>query len=125
MNMDFASIVRAHWDLVRFVTEDHLKKYDGSLFTLSVTDGTKYEFMIFLGKQSSKADYEVRVYKNNPEDKYIPHESDEILRYESNDEYATFYFDNFIKARNFVELLGYFHPEYKIRPVQEYKKSTE
>lgn len=123
--MDLENRVRAHWDLIRFVTEGHLMKYDDSLFTLSVTDGSRYEYMIFLGKISKDSDYEVRVYKNSPKDKYIPHEADEILRYESNDEYATFYFDDFIKARTFVEFLAYNHPEYKERPVREYRKPIE
>lgn len=123
--MDMETRVRAHWDLVRFVTEDHLRKYDGSLFTLSVTDGSRFEFMIFLGKSSKDSDYEVQVYKASPTDTYIPLEDDNILRYIPGEEYDTFYFDDFIKARTFVEFLGYRHSEYKKRPVREYKKVSE
>lgn len=42
-----------HWDLVRFVSEKNLQKDDGTFWTLSVTDGNKLEFMIFLGKDDS------------------------------------------------------------------------
>lgn len=108
-----------HWDLVRFVSEKHLKKDDGTFLTLSVTDGGKLEFMIFLGKDDSNSGYEVRVYKSEASDKYIPNENDNVNRYEENDEYATFGFDKYSAARKFVELLGCMHPEYKKRPVKE------
>lgn len=89
-----------HWDLVRFVSEEHLKKEDGTFLTLSVTHGDKLELMIFLGKDDSNSDYEVRVYKSEPTDKYIPNENDNVKKYEENDEYATFFLMNTKKLMN-------------------------
>ena len=80
-----------HWDLVRFVSEKHLQEDDGTFLTLSVTEGNKLELMIFLGKDDSNSGYEVRVYKNEPGDKYVPNENDKVSRYEENDEYALSY----------------------------------
>ncbi len=108
-----------HWDLVRFVSEKHLKLDDGTSLTLSVTDGDKVEFMIFLGKDDTNSCYEVRVYKSEPSDKYIPNEYDKVSCYEENDEYATFFFDQYADAKSFTELLGAVHPEYRKRPVKK------
>jgi len=117
--------IYCHWDLVRFITEDHLKK-DGSFRTMSVThtiqkknkETVSYEMMIFLGKSDSGNEYEVRVYKSKPDDKYVPKEQDKVKRYEENDEFATFYFNDFEKAHEFVDCLDYRHPEYKARPME-------
>jgi len=111
-----------HWDLVRFVSEKHLKQDDGTFFTLSVTDGENFEFMIFLGKDDSNSDYEVRVYKSEPSDKYVPNEYDNVKRYEENDEYASFFFDEYEKALRFVDFLTCIHPEYKVRPIRRIGK---
>ena len=108
-----------HWDLVRFVTEENLKQEDGTFLTLSVIDGDKVELMIFLGKDDSTSDYEVMVYKSKPNDKYVPHEYDEVKRFEENDEYATFFFEKFDQAHDFTDMLGYAHPEYKERPCRK------
>lgn len=108
-----------HWDLVRFVSEKHLQQDDGTSLTLSVTDGDKLEFMIFLGKDDTNSCYEVRVYKSEPEDKYVPNKYDKVSRYEENDEYATFFFDQYADAKSFTELLGALHPEYRKRPVKK------
>ena len=108
-----------HWDLVRFVCEEHLTTDDGKNLTLSVTEGKKVEFMIFLEKNESNSNYEVRVYKASADDKYIPNEYDDVLCYEECEEYVTFFFADFEKARNFVYMLGYVHPEYKVRPVRK------
>lgn len=108
--------VFCHWDLVRFIKEEVLKQDDGTFLTLSVTHGEKVELMIFLGKDDSTSDYEVRVYKGKPTDKYVPHKYDEVKRFEENDEYATFFFQEFDQALHFTELLGYVHPEYQGRP---------
>ena len=104
-----------HFDLVRFVTEENLKQ-DGRFLSLSVTDGEKQEFMIFLGKDEETSEYEVRVYKSEPGDKYIPNEMDNVKRFEENDEYATFIFEKYEQANRFADLLGYVHPEYRVRP---------
>ena len=108
-----------HWDLIRFVGEEHILTKEGKNLTLSVTDGGEIEYMIFLEKDESNSIFEVRVYKAKSDDKYIPNEYDEILRYEECDEYATFFFNDYEKARNFVYLLGYVHSEYKVRPVKK------
>ena len=84
-----------HWDLVRFVEEEHLIDNDGKNLTLSVTEGKKVEFMIFLEKEESTSNYEVRVYKASADNNYIPNELDNVFRYEENDEYATFFFVDF------------------------------
>lgn len=107
-----------HWDLVRFVCEEHLVTKEGQNLTLSVIEGEKLELMIFLEKDESTSSYEVRVYKASADDKYIPNEFDNVSGYEECDEYATFFFVDFEKAQNFVWLLGYVHSEYKVRPVQ-------
>lgn len=107
------------WDLVRFVSEQHLIRDDGTFLTLSVVEGKKLELMIFLGKDDSNSGYEVRVYKSEPSDKYVPHEFDNVKRYEENDEYATFFFDEYEQAHSFVDMLGYVHNEYKTRPFRE------
>lgn len=107
-----------HWDLVRFVQEEHLKQDDGTLRTLSVINSAKDELMIFLGKDKDSSEYEVLVYKNESTDKYVPLEEDNVKRYEENDELATFFFDEFDPARDFVDWLGYNHPEYRVRPVE-------
>ena len=111
--------VYCRWDFVRFISERHLQKEDGTFCTLSVTEGGKLELMIFLGKGDDNSSYEVRVYKNEPGDKYVPHECDNVSRYEENDEYATFFFEEYEDACSFTAMIGYLHPEYKKRPVQE------
>ena len=108
-----------HWDLVRFVTKKHLQGSDGTFLTLSVTDDKKFEFMIFLGKDDSNTYYEVRVHKSDPNDKYVQNVNDNVIRYEENDEYATFFFKNFTDAHDFVAMLGYRHSEYRKRPVRK------
>lgn len=107
-----------HWDFVRFVSEENLKQNDGTSLTLSVTDG-KLELMIFLGKDDFDSGYEVRVYKNKNSDKYVPNEEDNIKKYEEKDEYDTFFFDEYEEANKFLSMIGYIHPEYKIRPTRQ------
>ena len=111
-----------HWDLIRFVSEKHLETEEDTFLTLSVTDGRKYELMIFLGKEECSSEYEVRVYKAEPGNKYVPDSYDNVDRYEENDKYATFFFKEFNDARRFTEMVGYAHPEYKKRPVKEFKQ---
>ena len=108
-----------HWDLVRFVSEEHLQNDDGTFSTLSVTDGDKLELMIFLRKDDSNSCYEVKVYKNDPSNQYVKYEYDNINHYEENDEFATFYFNEYKDALNFTKLIPYVHPEYKKRPVKK------
>lgn len=106
-----------HWDLVRFITEKQLQKYNGEVLTLSVTDGNDRECMIFLEKAESDLGYEVRVYKKDKNDTYVPNEYDQVRKYEENSEYVTFFFDEYADAIIFISMLDYLHPEYKERPV--------
>lgn len=99
--------------------EEQLKRSDGTYVTLSITNGTKFEYMIFLGRDSTSSDYEVRVYKYSPADKYVPNNEDNIRSYEENDEYITFYFNSFYDAQRFIWGLGYRHPELKKRPIRK------
>lgn len=113
--MQFKDKAFCHWDLVRFFPEKLLTKEDGNPLTLSVITNHNRELMIFLGKINTG--FEVRVYKHKPENKYVPHEFDKgIESYEENDDYATFIFKHYYDARDFVEMLGYVHEEYRIRP---------
>ena len=105
-----------HWDFVRFINEEALM-HNGTFMTLSVTNNNRAELMIFLGKADNNVDYEVRVYKSEPTDKYIPNESDKVKYYEENDEYATFIFEQFCDAHDFVDTLSYRHTEYNVRPI--------
>ena len=105
-----------HWDLVRFVSEQDLLEEKG--YTISVTSNSKYELMIFLGRSEDGKEYEVRVYKADPTDKYVPNPHDNVVRYEENDEYVTFYFDNYEHANSFTYLLCHIHPEYRKRPAK-------
>ena len=114
--MQVQNKVLCHLDLLRFISEKHLKQDDGTFLTLSVTDENKLELMIFLGKDDSNSCYEVRVYKSDPSNKYVPNENDNVTRYEENDEYATFFFDKYENAHRFTNMLGCLHPEYKERP---------
>ena len=86
-------------------------------YTLSITSGGKKETMVFLGTRKKSAGYEVRVYKNNSDAKYIPHELDNIQAYEENNEFATFIFDNYVAANNFTSSLEYRHKEFMPRPM--------
>lgn len=117
--MQMENKLYCHWDLVRFVTEIHLKRKDGTPLTLSVIDGKDKELMIFLGKSETQYKYEVCVYKSEKTDKYIPQKYDNVKEYEENDEYTTFFFDNFEDSKNFVDMLGYTHKEYRIRPIRK------
>lgn len=106
------------WDLVRFVDERHLRSENGKSQTLSVTANGNLELMIFLGKDDLSQEFEAKVYKAKATDKYTHHEYDNVKRYEENDEYATFFFNDFDSARDFVYYLGYRHEEYVTRPVR-------
>jgi len=107
-----------NFQLVRFVREDKLiDNDDGTFWTLSVVDSKKVELMIFLGKEDTNSMYEVRIYKSKTSDMYVPHESDEVFKYEESLKYTTFFFDNFNKAKNFIATLNDYHKEYMLRPI--------
>lgn len=110
--------ILCHWDIVRFIKEDKFVQECGPDAVISVCEGKRTELMIFLGKEENGENYEVRVYKAKPTDKYVPQPNDNILRYEENDEYASFFFDSFEKGTTFIEFLGPIHQEYHVRPVR-------
>ena len=75
--------------------------------------------MIFIAKEEKGENYEVRVYKAKPEDNYVPHKSDKILKVYETDEYASFIFESFDNAIEFVVFIPVLHTEYHERPVRE------
>lgn len=107
-----------HHDYVRFVTEEKLIESVGENGVLSVSEGKKFELMIFLGKEENSDQYEVRVYKSRPKNKYIPHPEDKQISYIENDKYASFFFNNFGEGINFITMIPYIHKEYRIRVVR-------
>lgn len=116
--MKFEKIVYCHWDLVRFVTEENLKSYDSGPMTISVTDSTKKELMIFLGKNDTSDGYEVRVHKCKENGQYVPSDFDRVHEYVAGKDFDTFFFDEYELARDFVDTLPYHHKEYQVRPVR-------
>ena len=84
---------------------------------ISICNEQQVEQMIFLIPASNSGSFEVRIYKANARDSYVPNRCDFKLRkYQSNDKFASFFFDNLLYARHFIRVLGTNHPEYKIRP---------
>ena len=116
--MQFEKKFYCYWDMVRLVPEEYLKKPDGSFLTLSVTDGSITEYMVFLGKDEDSSEYEVRIYKSNPNDKYVPSNADNVKRYVENDEFTSFYFDNYHDAHYFTYMFGFIHKEFAVRPIR-------
>ena len=123
--MDLGNKAYCHWDLVRFIREEDLYDDNGSFRTLSVTDGSQYELMLFLGKDDTGKFFEVRVYKTEPSQVYIKNESDKVLFYDENDEYATFQFEDYEDALDFIDTISYRHEEYLTRPMKEIEKKEE
>ena len=114
--MNLSNKVLVDYDSIGFITEDALIKND-VFRTLSVTcDSHKFELMIFLGKTDDNMLYEVRVYKEEPSQGYVIHDRDRIVFYCENDEYATFRFNTYDEAKEFITSLTYRHPEYHSRP---------
>ena len=86
--------------------------------TISVVLGQSKEAMIFLGMADNNFDFEVRIYKYSSSDKYVPYKYDRVKSYEENDEYATFFFEEYTSAVEFVSKLNYRHREYCFRPAR-------
>lgn len=116
--MDNRKKILCHWDLIRFITEEMFVSAVGTSGVLSACEGKRTELMIFLGKEENGTNYEVRVYKAKPTDKYVSYLADKIVRYEENDEYASFFFSTFSDGASFIELLLMLHDEYRVRPVR-------
>lgn len=119
--MDLKNIVYCRWELLRFVIENKLVR--GNVFrTLSVTANDVLELRMYLGKTDDGRFYEVRIYKTEPGQVYIHHVSDMILFYTENDEYATFQFEDFDDALDFLNMISIRHPEYRTRPMRRLPK---
>lgn len=109
----------------REVIEYVLEKQLLSGYTISMVEVYKgnfgryvlLELMIFFQKSKSSNEYEVRVYKYSKNGEYVPSALDRVDRYEENDKYISFFFDNFEAGHNFVIFLFKNHPEYKTRPL--------
>lgn len=113
----FENTIKCHWSFVHLLREEDITQCD-----CSIIDEHGIEQMIFLGKATKESKYEVRIYKANPTDTYVPHHLDfKVKKYEANDEFASFFFSRFFFARRFVGLLRDLHPEYNIRPYQDTK----
>ena len=84
---------------------------------VSICDDHQVEQMIFLLPVSNSGNFEVRIYKANATDSYVPNKCDlKLKKYQSNDEFSSFFFDDLLYAIHFIRVLGPNHPEYKIRP---------
>ena len=85
---------------------------------ISICDEHQVEQMIFIYKNESSAEFEVRIHKANPTDTYVPSKHDKFVkRYEANDKFARFFFKHFLFACLFVNNLEISHPEYRVRPL--------
>jgi len=118
--MRFENILKCHPSFVHLICEEDIIQCD----CLSITDGHDAEQMIFLGKSDKCEEYEVRIYKANARDAYVPHKLDpKFKRYEANNEFESFFFNDFISARKFIRLAIDIHPEYQIRPIPKINQS--
>lgn len=114
--MQFENKFKVCQSFTHLIDEQAVIQYD----CITITDGHDIEQMIFLGKTENE--FEVRIYKANPTDTYVPNQLDfNVKRYEANDEFASFFFDRFFFARRFISLLRDIHPEYNLRPIPETK----
>lgn len=105
-----------NWNRINELTEEDLKQEDGSFLTLSVTNAGSQEIMIFLSKVTRASEFEVQVYKAKPGFVFAPNAYDEFIRFEENEEYDTFFFEKFEKAREFIDIIPSDYPEYRTRP---------
>lgn len=94
--MDNKEKTYAHWDIFRFLKEEHLEE-NGCIALSDTRNGKNYDLMVYLFKENEK--YIVRVYKSDEEN-----------------DFDKFEFDYFYDAKEFVDNLAYEHPEYKERP---------
>ena len=118
--MHFETTLKCHLNHLNEIPEDDSIFQNGCI---SICDEHQVEQMIFLGKAYKGSYYEVRIYKANPEDTYVPHHMDfKIKKFKSNDKFDSFFFDRFFFARRFVFLLKDSHPEYAIRPSHKSKR---
>lgn len=131
--MNLNEKVYFNYNQIRFVTEENFKTSDGSFETISLTTSlvTKeepmkiqnYEIMVFIGKETKDSDYEVRIYRNNSDDKYVCCGIDNANRYEENDDYTSIFFDTFEDVKKFLSLPYYLHTEFMKRPLRKIKEN--
>ena len=111
--MPFEKKLKVHRSFMHLTAEEDLFQCD----CISLVDNG-IEQQIFLSK--AEDGFEVRVYKANPSDTYVPNTLDfKVKKYEANDLFASFFFDTFFFARRFITLLEQLHPEYNLRPVSK------
>ena len=122
--MDLENKVYCHWDLIRFIREEDLIQ-DGKFLTLSVSEGLELELMLFLGKDDTGKFFEVRVYKAEPSQVYVKNVNDKVLFYDENNEYASFQFENYDDALDFLDTISYRHDEFTTRPVRKIEKKEK
>ena len=90
---------------------------------ISVVDDHQVEQNIFIYKNETFSEYEVRIYKKNPADSYLPVNLNiPLKKYVANDFFASFFFSEFYFACLFISQLAELHPESLIRPVLENMK---
>ena len=111
--MRFDKMVYCEWENIK----DFPARYIDDDYTVSVVIDD-YELMMFLTKINNHK-FEARVYKKSAEHKYEPKFSDEAVNYEENDEYISFFFDNFYAARRFLDYIPYSHKEFRERPARK------
>lgn len=111
--MQFENKIKWHRSLLHLLEEEDTQNFD----CISLTDGDNcIEQKIYLAKVGTE--FEVRVYKANPQDTYVPSVLDFMVkRYEANDEFASFFFEKFFFSLRFICLLKDAHPEYSVRPI--------
>ena len=111
--MQFKNRIICHPGNLVDIPEDDIIRHG----CISICDAQHVEQMIFLLPVNNPGNFEVRIYKANATDYYVPNKCDLKLKmYKSNDEFASFIFDDLLYARHFISVLGSNHPEYKIRP---------
>lgn len=116
--MQFENRIKCHPEYLKEILSDDIIRQG----CVSICDDQQVEQMIFLLPDTNSGNFEVRIHKSNPADTYVPNKCDfNLKKYKSNDEFASFFFDDLIYAKHFIRTLGTNHPEYKVRPTPEAK----
>ena len=102
---------------VRSFNEERLLRANGKRWTLSIVNEEKNaELSIFIDKDDCNDCYEVRVYKFNLADKYIPNDNDKAIAFMDCSNFVAFFFKDFADSVDFVATIETLHPEFKERP---------
>jgi len=121
--MKFENFNYHSWDKLRLASENNLTRGPISIAMTSTNNSGHIiylEIMIFIYK-AKKSEFEVRVYKSDKSDSYVPHPDDNFAYSKENDKYISFFFKSFSAARDFTMLIPKNHCEYKKRII---RKST-